>query len=161
MCEPEYGLRRGDGVIACGDGRPVVSATIVGNGSWRRTTKIYDSEINVRISWLWDGGIEVRLGDEMNGFPVEETVASVAAVLGFLQEAIAHFYPDSTYARSLAAEVRSRASQRIFRLPTTGLSVRCPKCKAPNAATPGIEVVIQFVCIHCGESVSVAARKVQ
>jgi hypothetical protein len=27
--------------------------------------KIYDSEINVEIliSWLWDGGIEVRLGD--------------------------------------------------------------------------------------------------
>jgi len=30
--------------------------------------KIYDSEINIRIGWLWDGGIEVRLGDEMNGF---------------------------------------------------------------------------------------------
>jgi hypothetical protein len=25
--------------------------------------RIYDSEINVRISWLWDGGIDVRLGD--------------------------------------------------------------------------------------------------
>jgi hypothetical protein len=24
--------------------------------------KIYDSEINIRISWLWDGGIDVRLG---------------------------------------------------------------------------------------------------
>ena len=30
--------------------------------------KIYDSEINVRISWLWDGGIDVRLGDDMNGY---------------------------------------------------------------------------------------------
>ena len=29
--------------------------------------KIYDSEINVEISWLWDGGIEVRLGDHLNG----------------------------------------------------------------------------------------------
>ena len=26
--------------------------------------KIYDSEINIRIGWVWDGGIEVRLGDE-------------------------------------------------------------------------------------------------
>jgi hypothetical protein len=25
--------------------------------------RIYESEINVRISWLWDGGIDVRLGD--------------------------------------------------------------------------------------------------
>jgi hypothetical protein len=29
--------------------------------------RIYDSEIKVRISWLRDGGIEVRLGDEVNG----------------------------------------------------------------------------------------------
>ena len=27
--------------------------------------KIYDSEINVEVSWLWDGGIEVRLGDRV------------------------------------------------------------------------------------------------
>jgi hypothetical protein len=38
--------------------------------------RIYDSEINVRISWLWDGGIDVRLGDEMNGYLAEENVAS-------------------------------------------------------------------------------------
>jgi hypothetical protein len=23
--------------------------------------KIYDSEINIELSWFWDGGIEVRL----------------------------------------------------------------------------------------------------
>ena len=39
--------------------------------------KIYDSEINLRISWLWDGGIDVRLGDEMNGYLAEENVRSV------------------------------------------------------------------------------------
>ena len=36
--------------------------------------RIYDSEINVRIGWLWDGGIEVQLGDDMNGYLAEETV---------------------------------------------------------------------------------------
>ena len=30
--------------------------------------KIYESEINVSISWVWDGGIDVRLGDVVNGF---------------------------------------------------------------------------------------------
>jgi len=35
--------------------------------------KIYDSEINVRISWFWDCGISIHLGDEMNGFVAEET----------------------------------------------------------------------------------------
>jgi hypothetical protein len=40
--------------------------------------RIYDSEINVRISWFWDCGFEVRLGDEINGFLVEETFAHAA-----------------------------------------------------------------------------------
>ena len=30
--------------------------------------KIYDSESNVRISWLWDGGIDVSLGDDLGGY---------------------------------------------------------------------------------------------
>jgi len=34
--------------------------------------RIYHGEINVRISWLWDGGIDVGLGDEMNGYVAEE-----------------------------------------------------------------------------------------
>ena len=37
--------------------------------------KIYDSEINVRIGWFWDSGIEIRLGDDMNGYLAEETVS--------------------------------------------------------------------------------------
>ena len=32
----------------------------------------------MRISWLWDGSVEVLLGDEVNGFEAEETVASVS-----------------------------------------------------------------------------------
>src|SRR5215475_9206498 len=63
--------------------------------------KIYDSEINVEMGWLWDGGIDVRLGDWMNGFLAEENVTSVPDILPWLQEAIAHFYLDSTYARLL------------------------------------------------------------
>jgi len=43
--------------------------------------KIYDSEINVRISWFWDGGIDVRLGDEMNGFLAQESVASINEII--------------------------------------------------------------------------------
>jgi hypothetical protein len=57
--------------------------------------RIYDSEINVEIGWLWDGGTDVRLGDQMNGFLVEENVSSIADIVPWLQEAIAHFYPVS------------------------------------------------------------------
>jgi hypothetical protein len=28
--------------------------------------RIYDSEINAEITWFWDGGFTVRLGDKMN-----------------------------------------------------------------------------------------------
>jgi hypothetical protein len=55
--------------------------------------KIYDSEINLRISWLWDGGIEVRLGDEVNGFVAEETFAHAAGIAPWLQQAIAALLP--------------------------------------------------------------------
>ena len=62
--------------------------------------KIYDSEINIRINWLWDCGIDVRLGDQMNGFLAEETSADAAA--------------------NRDPEVRAAAAQRLFRPPSTG-----------------------------------------
>src|ERR1700693_4561929 len=85
--------------------------------------RIYDSEINVEIGWLWDGGIDVRLGDKMNGYLAEENVRAVAEILPWRQEAIAHFYPDSEYARSLDGEVRERAARRIFSPPRIGATV--------------------------------------
>ena len=47
--------------------------------------KIYDSEINLRIGWFWDGGMEIRLGDDMNGYLAEETVSTVAGTVPWLQ----------------------------------------------------------------------------
>lgn len=82
--------------------------------------RIYNSEINVSISWLWDGGIDVRLGDALSGFLAEESLSSTAELVPWLQEAIARFYPDSTYARSLGAEVKERAGRRVFLPPQAG-----------------------------------------
>ncbi len=42
---------------------------------------IYHSEINLEIGWLWDGCIEVRLGDKMNGFLAEKTVTPTAGIV--------------------------------------------------------------------------------
>jgi hypothetical protein len=122
--------------------------------------KIYDSEINVRISWLWDGGIDVWLGDEVNGYDAEETVADASEIVPWLGEAIAHFYPTSTYAASLSPEIRVRAAVRLFRTPRIGARVKCPHCGAPNAVT-GMEELFAFVCSHCGNSVEVKSPKVQ
>jgi hypothetical protein len=122
--------------------------------------RIYDSEINVEIGWLWDGGIDVRLGDKMNGYEAEENVRSVAEVIPWLQEAIAHFYPKSTYALSLDAELRERAARRLFRPPRIGARVTCPHCGAPHAA-PEFDELLAFTCAHCGNFVEVERPKIQ
>jgi hypothetical protein len=122
--------------------------------------KIYDSEINVRISWLWDCGIDVWLGDEVNGYVAEENLAATADIAPWLQEAIAHFYPTSTYAASLSPEIRERGAVRLFRAPRIAAQVNCPHFGAPNAVT-GMEEVFAFVCSHCGNTVEVKSPKVQ
>jgi len=123
--------------------------------------KIYDSEINVRIGWFWDCGVEIRLGDDMNGFLAEETVRSVADVIPWLQEAIAHFYPESSYAKSLDPELRAHAATRLFLPPKTGAQVSCPHCGAPNASMSGMDELFIFVCTHCGASVEVPKAQIQ
>jgi hypothetical protein len=59
--------------------------------------KIYDSEINIHISWLWDGGIDLKLGDEMNGYDAEGQIRTVAEIVPWLQKAISKHYPRSQY----------------------------------------------------------------
>jgi len=122
--------------------------------------KVYDSEINVGISWLWDGGIDIRLGDEMNGYLAVENVRSMEEILPWLQEqeAIAHFYPGSSYAASLNSELKERAAHRLFHT-KIGASVVCPHCGAAN--TSPMDEVFVFVCSHCGESVEVPPQKIQ
>src|SRR5271156_5280053 len=59
--------------------------------------KIYDSEINLSISWMWDAGFDLKLGDEFGGFVEEGQVRGVADILPWFQEAIAKHYPTSQY----------------------------------------------------------------
>ena len=68
------------------------------------------------------------------------------------QEIIAHFYPDSTYAKSLDTQIRERAVRRLLRPPVSGAPVRCPDCGAPCAAPPVMDQVFAFVCTHCGRA---------
>ena len=100
----------------------------------------------------------MRLGDDMNGFLAEEFMPSIAEVQPWLQEAIAHFYPDSTYAKTLDPELRERASRRLFTPPRTGAMAIPPQCGAPNASM--MDELIAFVCRHCGAPVEVKAPKV-
>jgi len=60
--------------------------------------RLYDSEVNAEIRWVWEGGVEWRLGDEHNGWKAEGSAATVAlAVLELTKTAVAR-YPESKFA---------------------------------------------------------------
>jgi hypothetical protein len=59
---------------------------------------LYASEINVKISWLWDGGIDVMLGDELNGYKAEGKVSTFADAAVWLRDQACQHYPDSGFA---------------------------------------------------------------
>lgn len=60
--------------------------------------RLYDSEINACIEWVWDGGVQWRLGDEYSGWKADGKAATVAlAVLELAQKAVEH-YPKSEFA---------------------------------------------------------------
>ena len=50
--------------------------------------KIYDSEINIEISWLDDGPIAVKLGNEFYAFCAQVNVSKISEVLLWLEQAI-------------------------------------------------------------------------
>ena len=60
---------------------------------------LYDSEINDSISWLWDGGIDVALGDELNGYIADGQVSTFAEATAWLRDQACKHYPDSGFAR--------------------------------------------------------------
>jgi len=70
---------------------------------------LYASEINVEISWLWDGridvkvgrrrGINVKLGDPLNGFDAKGTVKTMVEAAVWLRDQACQHYADSEFAR--------------------------------------------------------------
>jgi hypothetical protein len=114
--------------------------------------KIYKREINIRTSWLWNCGIGLWLGDEVNGDVAAETVSTASEIAPWLQEAIAHFYPASTYADSLSPEVRERAAARQFLAPQraarVNASLRAPACGDRNG---GADRILAFAMRQLGQ----------
>ena len=60
---------------------------------------LYASEINVEISWLWDDGIDVKLGAPLNGYDAEGKVTTIAEAAVWLRDQACQHYPDSEFAR--------------------------------------------------------------
>jgi hypothetical protein len=60
---------------------------------------LYESEINAAISWLGDGGIDVELGDPLNGYDADGKVSTFAEATAWLRDQACRHYPDSEFAR--------------------------------------------------------------
>lgn len=76
--------------------------------------RLYASEINCSISSFWDGGFDVKLGDEMNGWKAETTImtegfgvetvqAALETVATWLTAQAIYHFPQSDFAHSLRA----------------------------------------------------------
>jgi hypothetical protein len=63
---------------------------------------LYASEINASISWLWDGDIDVKLGDALNGYKVEGKVGTFVETAEWLRDQAVRHYPNSAFARQFA-----------------------------------------------------------
>lgn len=66
--------------------------------------RLYESEINFSISCFWDNNVDVKLGDEMNGFAAKSNVKSAAEAADWLDREARRLYPDSTYSRGVNPE---------------------------------------------------------
>jgi hypothetical protein len=60
--------------------------------------KLYDSEINFEVSAFWDNGIDVKLGDEMNGYAAESSVRTSEEAAEWLDQQARLHFPASKYA---------------------------------------------------------------
>jgi hypothetical protein len=51
------------------------------------------------ISWLWDGAIDEKLGDELNDYKAEGQVSTMREAAVWLRDQACTHYPDSRFAR--------------------------------------------------------------
>lgn len=73
---------------------------------------LYDDEINFTVSTFWDGGFEVQIGDDMNGFKASATFWHWGQVEQWLiAEAIKH-WPKSDFAKMYRDGAEKRALRR-------------------------------------------------
>lgn len=62
---------------------------------------LYQSEINASVSWFWDGGIDVAIGDAINGWHSKACfdIGEIGEVAAWLDSEAKRIYPDSRYAK--------------------------------------------------------------
>lgn len=64
---------------------------------------LYASEINARIEWFWDGGFDVAIGDDLNGWRETASIDDWVDALRWLEYAACRHFPDSDFALAKAS----------------------------------------------------------
>jgi hypothetical protein len=64
---------------------------------------VYDSEINLKIDWFWDGGFNVRFGDDTNGWVGEYHVSRAVELADCVIVGTLEHHADSEAASKLKA----------------------------------------------------------
>ena len=52
----------------------------------------YNHEINIRIEWEWDAGVDVKIGDDMNGYQIESNI-EISKLTVWLYQNLKRIYP--------------------------------------------------------------------
>lgn len=62
---------------------------------------LYESEINILIDWMWDSGIQVKIGDRMNGFKEVEIFEfeKFDDIEKWIEEKVKHHFPNSKFSK--------------------------------------------------------------
>nr|WP_162759298.1 hypothetical protein [Brucella intermedia] len=80
----------------------------------------YDSDINIYLASFWDGGWEVRIGDEMDGFRAERRLRDIGKVAVWLKEEIILLFPDSEAAKLFSKDASPAQSLALSQLRMDG-----------------------------------------
>jgi hypothetical protein len=62
--------------------------------------ELYDSEINATISWVWDGGFDLAIGDQYNGIREAGNVDTTEEAAHWFVEHGKRLWPNSQFAKS-------------------------------------------------------------
>lgn len=57
---------------------------LYGANSIDKLQRIYDAEMNISLSWFFDGGIDVSVGDEFNGIRLMANLPTVSDAIDWL-----------------------------------------------------------------------------
>lgn len=94
---------------------------------------LYDLEINFKVSCFWDGGFDVALGDEMNGWEAETTVEKWDEVAPWLLTAASARWPFVAEARRRTQEAPGSASTPSTPTPSEATDTPKPLSDLPSA----------------------------